>query len=134
VTAEIPDFLFDYWQRRENARAEAVTAFLESLTERERALFQDGAVMGFVRGSLRSRDEEIPLNKPIVAEVVNACFAFPELYPAVNGYVPAPLCAECGHPQDEHEGGDDPVSPGTCATCRDDEDEAAHHNFQQPVN
>lgn len=39
-------------------------------------------------------------------------------------------CAECGHAQDEHEDGDDPVSPGICAAC--DEDEEAH-DFQAPT-
>lgn len=80
----LPDFLVDYLAPRAVQRAEAVDTFLDSLTERERDLFRDAAVMGYVRGSLHPRDEEIPLNKAIVAEVVSACFAFPDLYPAVN--------------------------------------------------
>jgi hypothetical protein len=39
--------------------------------------------MGYVRGSMHPKNEEIPLNKAILADVVNACFAFPDLYPAV---------------------------------------------------
>jgi prenyltransferase beta subunit len=81
---ELPDFLTAYFADRERARAEAVQAFLDSLTDRERALVHDAAVMGYVRGSMHPRGEEIPLNAPIVAHVVNACFAFPNLYPAVN--------------------------------------------------
>jgi hypothetical protein len=81
---ELPDFLTAYIADRERARAEAVATFLNSLTDRERALVHDAAVMGYVRGSMHPRGEEIPLNAPIVADVVNACFAFPDLYPAVN--------------------------------------------------
>jgi hypothetical protein len=81
---ELPDFLTAYFADRQRARAEAVSAFLGSLTDRERALVHDAAVMGYVRGSMHPRGEEIPLNAPIVADVVNACFAFPDLYPAVN--------------------------------------------------
>ncbi|MFF9003616.1 hypothetical protein ACF1GW_38625 [Streptomyces achromogenes] len=39
--------------------------------------------MGYVRGSMHPRGEEIPLNADILADVINACFAFPDLYPAV---------------------------------------------------
>ncbi|MFF8784751.1 hypothetical protein [Streptomyces sp. NPDC015125] len=80
----LPDPLIAYLEKRQADRAERVHALLASLTKRERALLQDTAVMGYVRGSLHPRDEEIPLNKEIVAEVVSACFAFPDLYPAVN--------------------------------------------------
>jgi hypothetical protein len=83
---ELPDFLVSYFEQRQAARAEAVNTFLASLTDRERALVQDAAVMGYVRGSMHPRGEEIPLNKAIVADVVNACFSFPDLYPAVNAH------------------------------------------------
>ncbi|MGW7087583.1 hypothetical protein ACWGH2_29360 [Streptomyces sp. NPDC054871] len=38
-------------------------------------------------------------------------------------------CGECGHSRGAHETGDDPVTPGTCAACADDD---AHHDFQAP--
>lgn len=81
---ELPAALITYFADRERARAEAVATFLNALTDRERALVHDAAVMGYVRGSMHPRGEEIPLNAPIVADVINACFAFPDLYPAVN--------------------------------------------------
>jgi hypothetical protein len=34
---------------------------------------------------------------------------------------PEPSCAECGHPHGVHQEGDDPVTPGTCEDCPDDE-------------
>jgi hypothetical protein len=81
---ELPEFLTTYLMQREASRAEAVDAFLTSLTDRERGLVHDAAVMGYVRGSLHPRGEEIPLNSAIVADVVNACFAHSDLYPTVN--------------------------------------------------
>jgi hypothetical protein len=81
---ELPEFLVNYFEQRQTARADAVTAFLASLTDRESALVQDAAVMGYVRGSMHPQGEEIPLNKEILAEVIDACFAFPDLYPAFH--------------------------------------------------
>lgn len=79
----LPEFLVTYFANRQAARAERVSAFLDSLTGRERALVQDAAVMGYVRGSMHPQGEEIPLNAAIVADVINACFVFPDLYPGV---------------------------------------------------
>jgi hypothetical protein len=81
---DLPEFLVDYLEQRQNARAEAVATFLASLTDRERALVEQAAVMGYVRGSMAPKGEEIPLNKEILAEVVDACFVFPDLYPVFN--------------------------------------------------
>lgn len=36
------------------------------------------------------------------------------------------LCAECGHAKSTHDGGDDPVSPGRCTACPDDD---AWHDY-----
>jgi hypothetical protein len=82
----LPEFLVTYFEQRQAVRADAVNAFLAKLTDRERALVQDAAVMGYVRGSMHPRGEEIPLNKDILAEVISACFVFPDLYPAVNAH------------------------------------------------
>lgn len=84
MTADLPAPLLDYFEQRENARAEAVTAFLDSLTARERALFHDAAVMGYVQGLMRDRGEGIPKDSQTMALVVDACLALPDLYPAVN--------------------------------------------------
>lgn len=82
--AELPAQLAAYYAKRQQQRAEAVTAFLDGLTEYERGLFTDAAVMGYVRGSMHPHGERIPLNKPIVDDVVNACHAHDDLYPFVN--------------------------------------------------
>ncbi|MEU1450592.1 hypothetical protein [Streptomyces mirabilis] len=82
--AELPASLITYFANRQAARADRVRAFLDSLTDRERALVEQAAVMGYVRGSMAPRGEEIPLNKEILAEVVDACFVYPDLYPVFN--------------------------------------------------
>lgn len=80
---QVDAVLDDYFAKRQAARTARVHAFLDSLTARERALFQDAAVMGYVRGTLHPRDAEVPLNQAVVEDVVNACFVYPDLYPAV---------------------------------------------------
>lgn len=80
---QVDAVLDEYFAKRQAARADRVRAFLDSLTNRERALVQDIAVMGYVRGSMHPKGEEIPLNAAILADVVNACFASPDLHPAV---------------------------------------------------
>ncbi|WP_432053721.1 hypothetical protein [Streptomyces sp. bgisy022] len=84
MTADLPEPLLAYFAQREQQRAAAVAAFLDSLSDYERGLFYDAAVMGYVRGSMHPQGEEIPLKAAIVADVVNACFAHSDLYPAVN--------------------------------------------------
>ncbi|MCX4786499.1 hypothetical protein OG369_09975 [Streptomyces sp. NBC_01221] len=127
MTADIPAWLVSYMDQRAAARVNAVNEVLEGLTDRERGLVHDAAVMGYVRGSLHPRGEEIPLDAGIVADVVHACLAYPDPYPTLTGHVPVPLCAECDHAEDEHEAGDDPVTPGICAACDEDED---RHDFR----
>ena len=82
--AELPEFLITYMQQRDAERADAVAAFLASLTDRERGLFHDAAVMGYVQGLMRDRSEGCPKDSQVMALVVDACFAFPDLYPTVN--------------------------------------------------
>lgn len=84
MSKDLPEPLLAYFAERENQRAAAVTAFLDSLSDYERGLVHDAAVMGYVRGSMHPRGEDIPLNSAIVADVVNACFAHRDLYPSVN--------------------------------------------------
>lgn len=80
----IPDRLVDYLVQRDNQRAQAVDDFLAKLTQRERALITQAAVMGWVQGVRHPDGERIPKNGPLLAHVIDACFAFPDLYPAIN--------------------------------------------------
>jgi hypothetical protein len=76
--------LITYLAARDAERANAVDAFLTSLTDRERGLFHDAAVMGYVQGLMREREEGCPKDSAVMALVVDACFAFPDLYPTVG--------------------------------------------------
>ena len=84
MTTDLPEPLLAYFAQREQQRANAVNVFLDSLTDYERGLIHDAAVMGYVRGTLHPRGEGIPRDKAIVADVVSACFAHSDLYPYVN--------------------------------------------------
>ncbi|MEU8723550.1 hypothetical protein [Streptomyces antimycoticus] len=82
--APLPPSLITYLAQRDAQHADAVRTALASLTDRERALIKDAAVMGYVRGTMHPKDERIPKDGQILAEVIDACLAFPDLYPAIN--------------------------------------------------
>jgi hypothetical protein len=81
---DLPEFLISYMERQRASRADAVNAVLASLTDRERALIRDAAVMGYVRGTMHPKGEPHPKDSAVLAEVIDACLALPDLYPAVN--------------------------------------------------
>ncbi|MFP8960014.1 hypothetical protein ACLIYP_05490 [Streptomyces nanhaiensis] len=83
MTIPLPDFLIRYLAERDAQRADAVTTLLASLTDRERALVKDAAVMGYVRGRMHPQDEDHPKDHVVLAEVIDACLAHPDLYPAI---------------------------------------------------
>lgn len=84
MSETLPDSLVAYLAARDAQRADAVSAFLASLTDRERGLFHDAAVMGYVQGLMRDREEGCPKDSAVMALVADACFAFPDLYPTVG--------------------------------------------------
>ncbi|MFE5871623.1 hypothetical protein ACFQ6V_23665 [Streptomyces roseifaciens] len=83
----LPEELASYLVQRDAERADAVRTFLASLTNRERGLVHDAAVMGYAQGLMRNRSEGCPKDSQVIALVVDACFAFPNLYPTVNTLV-----------------------------------------------
>ncbi|WP_331723421.1 hypothetical protein [Streptomyces atratus] len=123
----LPEWLIAYMDQRATDRANVVNSVLADLTERELGLVRDAAVMGYVRGSLHPKGEEIPLDAGIVADVIHACLAHAYLYPTLTGHAPVPPCTECGHTEDEHKEGDDPVTPGICAACPEDD---GRHDYE----
>jgi hypothetical protein len=82
--ADLPEPLLAYLTERENQRATAVKDFLNKLTPRERGIFHDAAVMGYVQGLMRDRSEGVPKDSQTMALVADACFTHPDLYPVVN--------------------------------------------------
>jgi hypothetical protein len=82
-TDDLPDVIVQYFAQRETNRADAVTAVLAGLTERELLLVKEAAVMGWVQG-MRHHDLAYPGDRQALATVVDACLAFPDLYPTIT--------------------------------------------------
>ena len=123
---DLPPALLDYFAKREQQRAAAVDAILTSLTERERRLIREAAVMGYVQGR-HPDDEDHPKDADVMALVVDACLAHRDLYPVITGVRP---CGECDHPEYSHREGDDPVTPGVCGVCEVNDSDEAHHDYR----
>lgn len=81
----IPEGLVAYVAARDRERAQQVSEALAALTPRERALVKEVAVMGYVRGALAAGaiDAKIPPDSAVLADVVGACLAMPDLYPTL---------------------------------------------------
>lgn len=72
---------------RDAARRAEVEEGLKKLTERERRILREAAVMGYVRGVLAGQcgDFNIPNDTAVQNEVVTAIFAMPSrLYPVIH--------------------------------------------------
>lgn len=85
--ADLPDALLAYLAQRDDYRARAVAEILSGLTERERLLVKEAAVMGWVQG-MRHHDLKYPGDRQALATVVDACISFPDLYPTITSYEP----------------------------------------------
>ncbi len=88
----LPDALLGYLAARDKARRDEIARTLAAMTDRERALFREAAVMGYaqgVRSELRS-EMAYPADSVVVDLVVGACLAMPGLYPVLAGVVEAP--------------------------------------------
>jgi hypothetical protein len=88
MSENLPEPLVAYLTARDAARAAAYERLQANLTDRERGLFHDAAVMGYVQGLVRDRKEGVPKDSQIMALVADACLAFPDLYPTINGAGP----------------------------------------------
>lgn len=84
MTTDLPASLITYLADRDAQRADRVRDFLASLTDYERGLVHDAAVMGYFQGLMRDRDEGMPKDSQTMALVIDACFAYADLYPTVN--------------------------------------------------
>ena len=89
-TASVPEWLAQYTVQRDTARTNAVTALLTGLSERELLLVKEAAVMAWVQG-IRHSDLKMPGDRQVLFTVVDACRAFPDLYPTITNYRPASL-------------------------------------------
>jgi hypothetical protein len=84
VTDATPDFLTSYLEQRQDDRANRVRALLAGLSGWEQLLVHDAAVMGYVQGMRHPAGEPIGKDRQTIAHVIDACLAFPDLYPAIK--------------------------------------------------
>jgi hypothetical protein len=82
--SEIPDALATYLAARDHTRADQIADAFAALTPREKSLVWEAAVMGYVQGT-QARHPAVPADSVIVADVIGACIAMPDLYPAIAG-------------------------------------------------
>ncbi len=78
--------LLAYLAAREEQRANRVQMTYATLTKREKALVTEAAVMGFFQGTQAAGgfNAKIPKNSVVTTVVIDACLAYPDLYPAMD--------------------------------------------------
>lgn len=87
---EISDDLVRYLTARDAQRHDHVNRTLGALTDRERALVREAAVMGYVHGRLDGRAAiDFPKDQAIVWSVIDACRVHADRYPAINALTAA---------------------------------------------
>lgn len=104
----IPDGLLRYLEIRDQQRADAVAKTLAAMTEVERRIFREAAVMGYVLGVRSTPDghhAEIPKDQAILEHVVSHIISsgVEYLYPITNHLTRrCETCGgralDCGHP------------------------------------
>lgn len=82
MSDSLPAGLGEYLAGRAAERVAKVTQMYENLTERERLLVKEAAVMGWVQG-VRHHDVPIPHDRDLLMEVLDAARAFSDLYPTL---------------------------------------------------
>lgn len=93
---EIPAALVEHFAARAATRQREREALLAGMTERERLLVREAAIMGYVRGTMAGeiavrdglRRTEIPKDSDILHEVLAGCLSFPEIYRTITGWTP----------------------------------------------
>lgn len=73
----------NYMDRREAGRRAHAAAVLGALTDRERRLVQEAAIMGFVQGQFHGTDRT-PSNEVIMLHVITGCHSNNDLYPLLG--------------------------------------------------
>jgi hypothetical protein len=73
------------------ARERKYDAMVLMLTERERKIFRDAAIAGFVQGTRFAnlpQDVEFPKDSFVLTQTLSCIDSFPDIYPTVSGYLP----------------------------------------------
>lgn len=78
----LPEGFLKYLKARDKERADTVLVMWNKLTERERLLVKEAAVMGYVQGKMR-HDLPIPNDGDVVRLIFDAVRAHDDLYPTL---------------------------------------------------
>jgi hypothetical protein len=87
----IPDALLEMFAENQRQRDRRTAALWFALTERERALVREAAVMAYVHGGMSKpgpAPDPFPRDMAIVATVLEAVQSFEDRYPTLSRYVP----------------------------------------------
>lgn len=88
-TPDVPAWMLDHLGEKLTPREAGVARVLSSMTERERALVKEAAVMGFVNGVHFQRDrkkgQRVPDDTDVLLSVIDACLSFADIYPTISG-------------------------------------------------
>ncbi|NUU26031.1 MAG: hypothetical protein HOV68_31710 [Streptomycetaceae bacterium] len=123
----LPEALIRYLADRDAQRANDVAATLAAMTERERRLVREAAVMGYVRGRMHPANADHPKDSAVLHEVIACCLTTSDLYPVISGIRP---CRECTHPGYNHRDADDPAMPDVCLECQAANSNEAPHSYR----
>jgi hypothetical protein len=85
ATDDLPAEIVDYLLRRDAARQNRAAEVFGRLTERERLLVKEAAVMGYVQGRMHPADADHPKDSEVVFRVVDGCLSNSDLYPTLTG-------------------------------------------------
>jgi len=81
----LPPAIVAYLQTQAEGRVETANDAMKQLTDRERHILREAAVMGWVRGAMAAGGgrEAIPKDIAILVEVINCCRSNSDLYPKI---------------------------------------------------
>lgn len=87
MAEDIPpsDTLYAYLVKRANARRIRAAEVFNALSDRERHLVKEAAVMGYVQGRMHTAGAEHPKDAEVMFLVIDGCLSNPDLYPTLAG-------------------------------------------------
>lgn len=88
----IDEELLRYMDAQQQRRHDRVQATLGAMTDRERCLVREAAVMGYVRGMYAGNGGICtpPPDTWVQNHVIECCFGFPDLYPTMTALTNSP--------------------------------------------
>lgn len=92
--------LLGYLAARDQQRVDRFDRLMGSLSERERRLVREAAVMGYVQGTLAPAGAPIPPDSETAFRVVSSALDFPEQYPVLH-WLDGEAAAAAARPEQE---------------------------------